>query len=114
MSRRIDLTTKDAFCTRDCQLRDLFAKLILGTLSGQSGFALGSLAGFGNDAGCFGTRLFNQMRSLLLAGSANFGGTGASLLDLGLDALFSGGELGLGLIGCSQTIGDSCFVRRVP
>jgi hypothetical protein len=75
-------------------------------VSSQSSFALGRLAGFGHDTGGFGPSLFHQMRGLLLARSANFGGTGASLLDLGLDALFSGSELGLGLVGRSQTIGD--------
>src|SRR5690554_2922357 len=107
MALRIDLGAQDPLGADDGQRSDLVTQGILGALRGEPGFFLGRLLGGGDDAGSLGTGLVDDLPGLPFGGGAGIGGTLAGGLELVLDAALGDREIGLGLVGGGQAVGDA-------
>src|SRR5690606_14995270 len=104
---RIDLGAQDPLGADDRQRGDLFAQRVLRTLRREPGLFFRGLLGGGNDAGRLGAGLLDDLAGLPFGGGTSVGGTLAGGLELLLDPALGDREVGLGLVGGGQAVGDT-------
>ncbi len=107
VARGVDLAAQDALGAGDRELRDLVAQLLPGALRRERGLFLGGLLRCRDDPRRLGARFVDERRALALGAGAKLGRARARLLQLVGDPALGRGEVGLGLVGRGESVGDA-------